>query len=147
MSIEFTGVGQSNILCILDEFSLIPWAEIWCPRKSSSIMKNWHFFLLQKSFVLAGAFMTISMWLTCSATKFDQITMLSRYMWQIFPIRCLRAAFIWCWWIGGACYVYPDEGINADFGEQVLRTWVWDLKGFWSLTCQEDLTATQRACN
>ena len=34
-------------------------------------------------------------------------------MWHIFPIRCLRVAFIRCWWIGGA--FFSPRGITVNF--------------------------------
>ena len=73
--VELVGTGQSKNFWIFDMFNLIPWAEMWCPRKSISIRKKSHFLGLQNNHTAISAFMTITMCFICSATVLDQTTM------------------------------------------------------------------------
>jgi hypothetical protein len=78
MSVALFGVGQSLMRSIFNEFTSIPRAEMWCPRKSISCEKNSHLDALQNSLALQRDWITLLTCCMCSGIDVDQMIMSSR---------------------------------------------------------------------
>ena len=103
-SVVEQGFGHFMILSHFEDCGSIPCAEIWWPRKSSSVTKNWHFLAFRCKCECQRACMIKLTCSQCSSRLSDQMTMSSMYTWQKRPTYLHRAAVIQRWWIGGAFF-------------------------------------------
>ena len=103
-SVAKWGFGHFMILLHFEDCGFIPYAEMWCPKKLSSVTKNWHFLAFRYKCKCWRACIIKSMCSWCVSRSLDQMTTSSIYTWQNQPMYSWRAAIIWRWWIGGAFF-------------------------------------------
>jgi hypothetical protein len=74
------GAGQLRIHKTFVWSASIPYAEMWCPKKSISVVNNMDFFNEQSSCAFHNTSRTRAMFCLCSSSVLDQMIMSSKYM-------------------------------------------------------------------
>ena len=97
-SVANLGTGQFMMWLTFFASGLIPWQEMWWPRKSTSVQNKLLFLTEQYRFVFRRASSTSLTFCLCSAKLSDQIITSSRYTWQILLINFRNAEKTQCWW-------------------------------------------------
>ena len=102
------GIGQSHTQSAFPSSALIPCAKTLWPRKCISVQKRWVFFRLQYSLLCCRVSSMVETFWQCLGSKQDQITILSRYTWQILPM-CVWRVVVTRQWIEGVFH-WPASG-------------------------------------
>jgi hypothetical protein len=74
------GVGQDKILSMHDDVALIPRCDMWWPRKSTSVRKNFDFLALRQRLCSHRHFIISCVCSMCSCMDWDQMMISSIYM-------------------------------------------------------------------